>query len=87
LAGQTYELPRELACRWFLMSWAECDGVTFTTAELYAAAAWALEEHELRRGNRGAPLETYWKIPAHRRFLERLDVLTRPAGLQERESA
>lgn len=86
--GRETQEPREVAARWMVMGWAEpAPGVTFTRAELVTAGRWALEYHDQARGNRGTPPEKYWAIPAHARFLARLEALTRPALGPEGDTA
>ena len=83
LEGQPYELPRDLAVKWFCMGWAECAGVTFSRAELWTAGAWALAYQEQVRGQRGAAPNAFWRIPINARWLARLDSLTNPDGPKE----
>ena len=76
--GSTVELPRALACQWWLLAWCEpAAGVTFSLAERLTAGAVALDELEAQRRNRGGDEVGWWRIPANARALAWLDSLTR----------
>jgi hypothetical protein len=79
--GTVAEVPRALACLWYLLAWCEpAPGVVFTLAEKLEAGAAALAELETQRQNRGGDPESWYRIPANARALARLDSLTRAEG-------